>query len=316
MIDFKEIKEHHRIESVLAKRGVDLRRAAGGFVCCCPLHDEKTPSFNINVQKQLWHCFGCDKGGDVFDLVMALDGAATAKDAAEILEGRPLTEEELSKPAARTEPRPAISEARIVPAELPTMYKGQERHWRIVADLRKLYWTSMQAAAEAGCLRFCVAYGVPAYAILDTCNPCNVQIRRMDGGLWFERSKVMGFKGNWAEWPVGLHAALKHPAATILLVEGTGDFLAGWDIRNQGLDVVPVAMFGARNKIHAGALPLFHGRNVLICQQHDAAGAAAAACWQGQLTQAQARVKVWCVPQEGQDLNDFVSAGGDIETIK
>ena len=42
-------------------------------VACCPLHDEKTPSWMLNVEKGVWHCQGCKEGGSMVDLVMQLD---------------------------------------------------------------------------------------------------------------------------------------------------------------------------------------------------------------------------------------------------
>jgi len=46
-----------------------LKRAGANFVTLCPFHKEKTPSFNVNPQRQVFHCFGCHKGGDVFRFV-------------------------------------------------------------------------------------------------------------------------------------------------------------------------------------------------------------------------------------------------------
>ena len=49
------------------------------FVALCPFHREKTPSFNVNPQRQIFHCFGCHKGGDVFSFVQEYEHLSFAE---------------------------------------------------------------------------------------------------------------------------------------------------------------------------------------------------------------------------------------------
>src|SRR5258708_1563121 len=48
---------------------IPLKRAGANFVALCPFHKEKSPSFNVNPHLQIFHCFGCHKGGNVFTFV-------------------------------------------------------------------------------------------------------------------------------------------------------------------------------------------------------------------------------------------------------
>lgn len=319
MIDYADIKARHRIEDVLTRSGVKLRKTAAGFACKCPLHGEvEGESFQINTRKQLAHCFGkCQAGWDVIKLVMDLE-SVDAIGACELLENKPLRDGQKVERAPREvpEPPPRVQQPRELPA-IPKLWKGEARHWQQVADLRRLpYADGVRMAVENGVLRFCVAYDTPAWAVLDVGNPCNVQVRRLDGQLWFERAKVMGIKGNWAAWPVGLSVALRHPRTEVLLVEGTGDFIAAWHcVASCATGGIPVAMFGAGQSIHEAALALLTARRVRIIEQHDEAGAKAAQRWAAQLAQVGCDVQVHRVPGEGADLNDYITAGGDVAAM-
>lgn len=68
-----EIKE--RLDIVdLVNRHVHLEKSGRYFKGLCPFHTEKTPSFYVFPDNQSWHCFGCDRGGDIYSFVMELDG--------------------------------------------------------------------------------------------------------------------------------------------------------------------------------------------------------------------------------------------------
>jgi DNA primase len=51
-------------------RRVKLKKSGRNYMACCPFHDEKTPSFSVNQEKQFFHCFGCGAGGNMIGFLM------------------------------------------------------------------------------------------------------------------------------------------------------------------------------------------------------------------------------------------------------
>ncbi len=85
--DIAAVRERARIDEVVGAH-VTLRQAGvGSMKGLCPFHDERTPSFHVRPQLGLWHCFGCDEGGDVISFVQRIDGLSFTE-AVEYLAGR------------------------------------------------------------------------------------------------------------------------------------------------------------------------------------------------------------------------------------
>lgn len=70
--DIRRVREASDLVAIAGER-VQLRQRGRDFWGCCPFHNEKSPSFKIDPTTQLWHCFGCGEGGDVFSFVMKID---------------------------------------------------------------------------------------------------------------------------------------------------------------------------------------------------------------------------------------------------
>lgn len=75
MIPDKFIEEiQSRIDIVDIISGyLPLKKTGRNFKACCPFHSEKTPSFIVSPQKQIFHCFGCGQGGGVFQFLMQIE---------------------------------------------------------------------------------------------------------------------------------------------------------------------------------------------------------------------------------------------------
>jgi len=69
----QQVRDHSDVVELVG-RTVTLKRAGRNYKGLCPFHDEKTPSFNVNPDRQSYYCFGCHEGGDVFSFLMKIEG--------------------------------------------------------------------------------------------------------------------------------------------------------------------------------------------------------------------------------------------------
>lgn len=78
MTDTQSIKDRLDIVQIISEY-VSLKKAGINWKANCPFHNEKSPSFMVQPEKQFWHCFGCGKGGDVFTFIQEMEGLEFAE---------------------------------------------------------------------------------------------------------------------------------------------------------------------------------------------------------------------------------------------
>jgi len=113
---------------------VELRKAGKEYTGRCPFHDDKHPSFSVNEDKGLFHCFGCQESGDVIDFVMKIEGVSFIDALAEL--GMDTT-----RPRPQPKKNPTKDRARRI-AEW-----ANEQTGRANALLREIGW-QLQLAKE------------------------------------------------------------------------------------------------------------------------------------------------------------------------
>jgi len=68
-----KIRDSVRLEDIAARYVPSLKIRGKSYIGLCPFHKEKTPSFSISPDKQIFHCFGCNAGGDVFTFISKIE---------------------------------------------------------------------------------------------------------------------------------------------------------------------------------------------------------------------------------------------------
>lgn len=96
----EEIKTRIELSDLISAYGIAIKSAGGSKKACCPFHQEKTPSFNINDAKGYYHCFGCGESGDVIKFVQKMDGLTFVEAVKKLAEQCGVTIEEKEDPTA------------------------------------------------------------------------------------------------------------------------------------------------------------------------------------------------------------------------
>jgi len=110
-----EIRDRTDIVQVVGEY-VSLKRSGVNHKGLCPFHSEKSPSFNVNAQKQFFHCFGCGKSGDVYSFLTEVEGKSFVEVAKELARraGVDLPEPPRSREAEERSRQAETERARLV----------------------------------------------------------------------------------------------------------------------------------------------------------------------------------------------------------
>ena len=335
-----ELTERNDIVDVVSQYVRLTKRSGANLFGLCPFHSEKTPSFSVAPDKQIYHCFGCGKGGGVINFIMEIENLSF-QDAVAFLARRvnlPMPEETESEGASRRKkllelnrdaarffyseligphggPAQAYVERRgISPAMVKTFGLGYAPDaWSVLMDAMKEKGYTERDLFEAGLMkRGRNGGGYDAFR------------NRLMFPVIDVRGSVIGFSGrilgdgepkylNTPETPVfskshnlfALNLAKKSKSGYIILVEGNIDVVS---LHQAGFDSAVASLGTSLTPEQARLLSRYTGE-VVLCYDSDEAGKKAAQRGIGILEKLDMKVRVLQVPG-AKDPDEFIKKNG------
>lgn len=303
----EEIRTNNDIVDVISKY-VTLKRSGRNFFGLCPFHKEKSPSFAVSPDKQIFHCFGCGVGGNVIHFISKIEGL-DFKDTLELLANRanielPTLENSEDDKTARLKSK--VYEINKIAAEFyhENLYKPTSKMAQEYIKKRKLDNRTLKAFLIGYAGNFNELYlllkqkGFTEEEML-----ASSLVKRTDNGGYMDsfrkrlmfpiqdvRERVIAFGGrvlddskpkyiNSPENIVyskgrnlfGLNVAKKHDTKRIIIVEGYMDAIS---LYQRGITNV-VASLGTAMTESQGRLLRRHSEQVILGYDADGAGQAA-----------------------------------------
>ncbi len=350
----REVVEEVRLQNDIVEvisRYVPLKQKGGSYFGLCPFHNEKTPSFSVNSEKQFYYCFGCGAAGNVFSFVMEMENCDFPEAMKRLAENAHITLPEPEKNAQ------AIA-AEQLKAKLFDIHKVAGRFYYdcLQADEGKEAREYLQKRQMDPRIarKFGIGYAPDRYEalfrhllekgfekseILKTGlvlenKDKNGYHDRFRGRLMFPifdvQGRVVGFGGRilakgepkYLNSPetilfsksrnlYGLHFAKAARNRELILVEGYMDMLS---LYQAGFHNVVASLGTAFNQEHARTLKRF-ADDVILLYDSDEAGTNAALRAIPVLVKNGFRVKVTQVP-DGKDPDEFIKTNGAAEFSK
>jgi DNA primase len=344
-----EIRQAVEIVDVIGDY-VQLKKQGRNYFGLCPFHGENSPSFSVSPDKQIYHCFGCGAGGNVFSFLMEIDGLSF-QEAAIKLADRANVELQLEGPAASRGPQlPEGSRQMIEAHELLRKF-----YHHLLVNTKEgqdaLEYLLNRGFTMESIERFQIGYALPSWDFvtkllekrgfsLDLIEKAGLVIQREKDGTYFDRFRdrimfpILDHQGNTIAFS---GRALGGEEPKYLNSPETQIFnkskvlynfhLARASIRKQQhavlfegfADVISANRAGVENGVATMGTSLTEEhisllkRNVqavTICYDSDKAGIEAAFRASGMLSKSGFSVKVAMMP-DGMDPDDFIKVHGE-----
>ena len=344
----QELVERNDIADVVSAYLRLTKRSGSNQFGLCPFHNEKTPSFSVSTDKQIYHCFGCGKGGGVINFIMEVENLSYP-DAVHFLARRVGLQVPEDRPDPKSERRKRMLELNRDAAKLfyeqlkaPSGVLGVQyiRKRGMNADMVKRFGLGVAPDSWDFLVKEMLQRGYTKPELIDAglARPS----KRGDGGVYDTfrnrlmfpvidvRGSVIGFSGrilddgepkymnspetlvfNKSRNLFGLNLAKKSKKGYIILAEGNIDVVA---LHQAGFDSA-VASLGTSLTAEQARLMASYVREVVIAYDSDSAGLKAAHRAIGILEQLDIKVKVLRM-SGAKDPDEFIVKYGSIEFEK
>jgi len=279
-----------------------------GEACSAPYRQDRKPSFSIipGSAGRLAHDFGEGKTYDAVSFHARALGLSLPDAAKDLIRRYRARGGSAAPPAPISSATPPAWQSSKKPV-LPRMDEGTHDDRLALARLRNVCLEAVELLIDRGMIRFCGHRSQRAWVITDATRR-SAQRRRLDGKLWYNNQKVIGFSGVSNGWPCGIHDAARR--RRVAIVEGGPDALAAMHFAlAQGCEdsVGIVALLGAAVRIPDECIPFFGERHVRIFIHDDGekeSGMKAARAWAEQIRGTAGRV-------DGVTFEDLVRSDGE-----
>lgn len=340
----EQIKQRASIVEI-ASQYTSLKKRGSRFIGLCPFHSEKTPSFMVDEDKQLYHCFGCGAGGDIFTLIMEKESLGFPEAVRYLAE-----KYNIELPKKKLSPKAQSMKEKLLKITSDALAFYKKNLFNTSEGKKALEYLKTRGVSEDTIDKFKIGYAQNSWdSLLKFFQQKNTDIklvektglvmRRKDGQGFYDRfrgrimfpilnvsGKAVAFGGrtlfndkskymNSPDSPIytkgqvlyGLNLSKEsiRESKQMILVEGYTDFLS---LYQRGI-TNDAASLGTSLTENQAALASRFTRNIAIAYDPDDAGKKAA-CRAVSLCFSQGiKTQVICFPK-GQDPDDYITKNG------